>query len=214
MNARKILKKSAFFLFILLGGIYFSCTDDEDIESSDVNSEYLKAAKTILKDSIVLNATAMMGTVNKTCLDEGCPLKYFFEWRENDSLNIQLREFSVGKMPVTIWFSVNVKFMNLNSWEQDEYTDKGWIKFKGSGGITNYTGDAEDYEDGSGGSGSVKGYFNGITNEIEFVTSFNVMNMSADVFQQGIDLTRMATYDADFAQYELDLIQCKIDKGY
>ena len=104
--------------------------------------------------------------------------------------------------------------MNLNSWEQDEYTEDGWIKFKGSGGITNYTGNSEDYEDGSGGSGTIKGYYNGKTNEIEFVTSFNVMNMTADVFQQTIDLTRMATYDEDFAQYEEDHIQCKLDNGY
>ena len=213
MNTKKVFKNSVFFLLVLLGGIYVSCTDDEKIEESDVAEKYLHAAKEILQDSIVLNATAMQGTVNKTCLDEGCPLKYYFEWRTNDSLNIQLRNFTVGKMPLSIWFSINVKFMNLNTWEQDEYPEDGWIKFKGSSGITNYTGNTEDYESGSGGSGTVKGYFNARTNEIEFVTTFNVMNFTADVFQQTINLTRMATFEEDFGQYELDLVQCKDDKG-
>lgn len=191
----------------------FSCTDDEAITQTPVSDNLIAKAKEMLKDSIVLNATAMMGTVNKTCLDEGCPLKYYFSWKSSDTLNIQLKEFSVGNMPVTIWFSVNTKFMQLNTWEQDEYSEDGWVKFKGTSGITNYNGNSDEYEDGSGGSGSITGYYNAQSNEIEFVTVFNVMNMTCDVYQQTIDTTRIYTFDAEFSQYEEDLIQCKADNG-
>jgi hypothetical protein len=155
----------------------------------------------------------MQGTVNKTCLDEGCPMKYYFSWKSSDTLNIQIRNFSVGKMPLRIYFSINVTFMKLNTWEQDEYPEDGWIKFKGYNGVTNYTGISEDYEDGSGGSGTVVGYYNASSHEIEFVTNFNVMNFTADVYQQKIDTSRMNTFEKDFAQYEEDLAQYKKEHG-
>jgi len=195
--------------------VFTACTDDEEISQTPVLDEYLKVAKNTLQDSIVLNATAMMGTVNKTLLEEGCPLKYYFEWSTEDTLNMQIRNFSVGKMPVHIWFSVNLKFMQLNTWEKEEYGDEdsGWIKFQGTSGVTTINSTTNEYDDGEGGAGTVTGYFNAKTNEIEFVTNFYVANMSADVYQQEIDLSRIETFDEEFAKYEEDLAQYKEDNG-
>lgn len=206
------------FLFVAFSAMlccmsFFSCTADEEIIQTPVSDEYLIAARELLQDSIVLNATAMQGTVNKTLLDEGCPLKYYLNWRSQDTLNIQIKEFSVGKMPVTIWFTINCRFMQLNTWEKDEYTGEGWIKFQGSGGNTVYTAIDEDYTDGDGGAGTVQGYLNVKTHEIEFVTNFNVMNMSSDVYLQKIDLSRMERFDEEFAQYEADLAKYKEEHG-
>ncbi|MCO6024397.1 DUF4903 domain-containing protein [Prevotella cerevisiae] len=208
------LKLSVFSVFFILFSciLCFSCSDDEKISQTPASDADLAMAKKILRDSIVLNATAMQGTVNKTLLDSGCPLKYFFSWR-GDSLNVQLRGFTVGQMPVTIWFSVNCKIMQLNSWEKQEYTDKGWIKFQGTDGVVNYTGNTAEYTNGSGGGGTVEGYFNANSKQIEFVTNFNVMNMSSDVFQQTIDTSRMANYEQEFKDYEAALAQYKKDHG-
>lgn len=116
-------------------------------------------------------------------------------------------------MPVTIWFTVNCKFMQLNTWEKDEYSGEGWIKFQGTGGKTVYTAIDEGYEDGDGGAGTVQGYLNVKTKEIEFVTNFNVMNMSSDVYLQKIDPTRMAKFDEEFAEYERKLAEYKKKHG-
>jgi hypothetical protein len=213
-NSKKISFLSAVAITILFCSALFSCTTDED---KPISETYLQRAREVLHDSIVLNARAMMGTVNKTLLAEGCPLKYYMEWRSKDTLNIQIRKFSVGKMPVTVWFSCNCKFMQLNTWEKEEYTEAGWIKFEGSGGQTYYSGNEydtnKDYQTGTGGAGSVTGYFNALTNEIEFVTEFNVMNMTADVYRQTVDYSRMPTYDKDFTQYEDSLAEYKKEHG-
>ena len=215
LNSKKKNILFAVALTILCCTSFFSCTADDEIILKPVSNDYISAARKVLQDSFVVNATAMQGTVNKTLLDKGCPLKYYVKWKNatSDTINIQLKGFSVGKMPVTIWFSINCKFMQLNSWEKEEYTEEGWIKFQGTGGTVRYTGNENDeddsYESGSGGAGSVTGYFNAVTNEIEFVTNFNVMNMSSDVYRQVIDPARIKTFDADFAQYEKDLAEYK-----
>lgn len=217
VNREKITGIIVVSLTIIFFNLFFSCTSDEEIKQTPVSATYLEEAKSTLKDSIVLNATAMMGTVNKTLLKEGCPAKYYFEWRGNDTLNIQMRNFSVGNMPVTVYFSCNCKFMQLNSWEKDEYTGEGWIKFEGSGGRTDYFDNEKDatnsYQDGTGGSGTVIGYFNAYTHQIEFAISFNVMNMTSEVYLQTVDSSRMANFDADFAQYEEDLAAYKKAHG-
>lgn len=212
-NSKKTIVFFAVALMTLSCVMFFSCTADEEITKTPVSESYISAAKEILQDSVVLNATAMQGTVNKTLLDKGCPLKYYLNWKDNDILNLQIRKFCVGKMPLTIWFTIDVKFMQLNSWEKEEYQGEGWIKFQGDGGKTVYTAIDEGYEDGNGGAGSVTGFLNVNTNEIEFVTNFNVMNMSSDVYLQKIDPTRIDRYDEDFAQYEKDLEEYKKEHG-
>lgn len=198
---------------VLISFILFSCKDDEEITKEPVSNEYVKTAKEILKDSVVLSARAMMGTVNKTLLECGCPVKYFFEWRNNDTLNIQIRSFTVGNMPLRIWFSCSTKIMKLNTWEKDEYPGSGWIKFKGTGGVTDINSLQNDFEKGTEGPGIVIGYFNVYTDSIEFITDFNVENMTTEVYLQEIDTTRMATYKEDFASYEDSLAAYKKEHG-
>lgn len=192
---------------------FFSCTADEEITKAPVTEDYLKEARAIILDSLVLNAHAMQGTVSKTLLPTGCPLKYHFKWKSDDELTLQLLAFQVGRMPFEIWFTINCKFIQLNAWEKQEYKGEGWIKLQGTGGNTIYNSNTEDYESGDGGGGSVTGFLNVKTKEIEFVTNFNVMNMSSDVFRQKIDHSRMERFEEEFAQYEKDLAQYKKDHG-
>ena len=205
----RIIKFLCLWAFVFALG---ACSSDEEITNTPVTDSYLSQAKSILKDSIVFNAKAWQGTVNKTRLESGCPVKYHFSWK-GDTMTLQIKAFSVGSMPLRIWFVVNCKFMQLNSWEKDEYTGDGWIKFEGSGGNTTYLALTTEYADGTGGSGTVTGYLNVLTKEIEFETNFNVMNFSTQVYQQKIDYSRMANFDAEFAQYEKDLAEYKKEHG-
>lgn len=212
---RKNYVFSAAIIMMLFCTISFSCTDDQKITQTPVSDKYISMAKEILQDSIVLNAKAMQGTVNKTLLPDGCPLKYYFSWRENtDTINIQLKKFTVGKMPLTIWFSINAKFMQLNTWEKEEYPEEGWIKFQGRNGFTDYVDNTEgDYENGTGGNGNLTGYLNVLTNQIEFSTDFNVMLMQSFVFLQTIDKERMDKYNEEFAEYQEELAKYKEEHG-
>ena len=209
-----LLKGFLAFNFTILFCLCFSgCKADEEIVQEPVTDNRLSIAKESLRDSIVFYARAMMGTVNKTLLESGCPVKYYFKWKDDGMLNMQILHFRVGVMPLTISFTINLKFMELNTWEKKEYQGSAWMKFQGYNGITIANANADGYEDAEGGNGTVTGYFNSETKEIEFVTNFGVMNMTTDVYQQKIDYSRMATYDEDFAQYERDLKKYKEEHG-
>lgn len=212
-NSKKSIPVFIAVALMLMTATLSSCSADAELVEKPIAETYLDEAKKILDGTIVLNATAMQGTVNKTLLDEGCPLRYYLKWNDDGTLNMQIREFCVGKMPLTIWFTIDVKFMQLNTWEKDEYTGDGWIKFHGTGGKTVYTAIDDDYDDGDGGAGSVTGFLNVKTRQIEFVTNFNVMNMSSDVFLQTVDPSRLSRYEEEFAQYERDLEEYKRQHG-
>lgn len=208
-----LTKLPGLLLTVVLSLSVFSCTT----EKLTVDERNIQKTHEIMQDKIVLNAHAMMGTDNKTLLKTGCPLMYHFKWKSDDpmedSFNLQLKEFCVGRMPFAIWFTINCKFVALNGWEKQEYPEDGWIKFEGYGGNTIYDSNTEDYESGDGGGGSVIGYLNVDTWMIEFVTNFNVMNMSSEVFMQKIDHSRVDRFDAEFAQYEADLKKYKEEHG-
>ena len=87
------------------------------------------------------------------------------------------------------------------------------LKFEGSKGFTTYTGNTPEYENGTGGAGSVQGYLNINSREIEMVTSFNVMNFSSDVYLQKIDSKLMDNFQEAFAQYEKELAEYKKEHG-
>ncbi|MDR0733539.1 MAG: DUF4903 domain-containing protein [Dysgonamonadaceae bacterium] len=188
----------AAFFYLNLSG----CKADEE-----TISPRLHAARETLQDSIVFYARAMTGNVNLTQLDSGCPVKYYFSWRDGETMNLQIRNFKVGKMPL-ISFSIDLKFMELNDWEKDEYAGEGWIKFTGSGGISTVNGAEND------GNGIVTGYFNANTKDMEFVTDFNVMTVTLDVYRQPVDFGRMDTYEEDVARYELQVTSYKLQVGF
>lgn len=190
-----------------------SCTSDEEIEKRPVSEEYTKIAKEILKDSIVFQTKAMQSTINKTLLENGCPVKYHFSWVDENTLNVRIKSFTVGKMPVMIWYNINCRFMRLNSWEKEEYKGDGWIKFQGDKGRTDYEALESSYQDGDGGDGYTTGYINVLTKEIEVAFNFNVMAMQCFVFRQKVDYSKMDTYEKDFAQFEKDLAKYKEEHG-
>lgn len=211
----KIIKSIGYFFIVLLlfeGCLFTSCTSDEAITQMPVTDTEVAVAREYLQDTIVFHARSMQGTVNKTVFKGGCPLRYRFKWLDDRTMQMNIDSFTVGRMPVVIWFSINAQFMQLNKWEKDEYPGEGWIKFQGTRGSTSYLpsdagkpGD-EDENTGSGGAGTVQGYFNTKTHEIEFSTVFNVMNMTSDVFPQILDKEKnkeaLKNFNADFQKYQ------------
>lgn len=188
-----------------------SCSSDNNLEQKDPNVEYVNAAKNILNGDIVLSTKATMNGVDKTLLPNGCPTKFSFEW-EKDSMQLSLKGFTVGNMPLIVYFSCKCKFMQLNSWEKDEYKGEGWVKFKGKDG--NVTGDPKDNSGVQKGSGAgVDGYLNVKTKEIIFIVNYNMMNVRSECFLQTIDRNRINNYAAEFAQYEKDLAAYKKEHG-
>lgn len=199
--------------------VFSSCSGDEENGKMPVENSLILKAREILKDSIIFRSKAMMGNIDKTLLPEGCPLKYHFSWdlTSDTPLNIKLKNFSVGNMPVQVWFNIYCRLIPLNTWEKDEYKGDGWIKFSGVKGDVTYTPNQNDvnaqYTDGKGGAGTVIGYLNVETKQIEFSTDFNVMVMQSYVFLQTIDYSKMDTYEADFKKYEADLRAYKREHG-
>lgn len=57
------------------------------------------------------------------------------------------------------------------------------------------------------------GYLNVLTNEIEFIINYNLMNVRTETFKQTIDKSRIDNFEAEFAQYEKDLAQWKKEHG-
>lgn len=188
-----------------------SCSSDNNLEQKDPNVENVNEAKNILNGDIVLSTKATMNGVDKTLLPNGCPTKFCFEW-EKDSMQLSLKGFTVGNMPLIVYFSCKCKFMQLNSWEKDEYKGEGWVKFKGKDG--NVTGDPKDNSGVQKGSGAgVDGYLNVKTKEIIFIVNYNMMNVRSECFLQTIDRNRINNYAAEFAQYEKDLAAYKKEHG-
>ena len=208
-------KKNIAFLSLLFFAVFAfcSCSSDEEITNSDANSELVKEATNYLNGEIVLSTNATMNGVNKTLLPEGCPTKFKFEWSKTDAqtFTISLLDFTVGNMGMIINFKCDVKCMVLNSWEQKEYTGDGWIKFKGEDGSV--WGTDTDGSASSAKGSSVQGYYNAKTHEIQFIVNYNMMNVRSECFQQTIDKSRLATFEADKKKYEEDLAAYKKEHG-
>jgi len=189
-----------------------SCSSDDEITKETPADEYISKAKDILSGDIVLSTKATMNGVDKTHLENGCPTKFNFVWNEDGTMTISLVDFTVGSMPFAVTFKCRTKFMNLNSWDKDERPESGWIKFQGSdGNVTTVGDDAADNQKGSG--ASVDGYLNVQTNQIEFIINYNLMNVRTETFKQTIDKSRIDNFEAEFEQYEKDLLQWKKDNG-
>lgn len=197
---------------LLLSIFFASCSSDEKISDTPLTNEYITTAHSILDGDIVLSTKATMSGVDKTHLASGCPTKFNFRWNEDGTMTISLVDFTVGTMPFAVTFRCKTKFMNLNSWEKDEYPGNGWVKFQGKeGNVTTVGDDANDNQQGSG--ASVDGYLNVQTNEVEFIINYNLMNVRTETFKQIIDKNRINNFEAEFAQYEKDLAQWKKEHG-
>ena len=127
-------------------------------------------------------------------------------------MQLSLKGFTVGNMPLIVYFSCKCKFMQLNSWEKDEYKGEGWVKFKGKDG--NVTGDPKDNSGVQKGSGAgVDGYLNVKTKEIIFIVNYNMMNVRSECFLQTIDRNRINNYAAEFAARTVEFTNTTITKG-
>lgn len=207
--------KKLYFLFSLLMATVIglsSCESDDSLTNEPPAQEYIDKAKEILNGDIVLSTKATMNGVDKTLLESGCPTKFNFSWREDGMMVLDLSDFTVGAMPFAITFRCATQFMNLNSWEQDEYPDDGWVKFVGTdGNVTTSGDDAADNQQGSG--ARVDGFLNVNTNQMEFIVDYNMMNVRTETFLQTIDKTRIDRFEEEFSQYEKDLEEAKKEQG-
>lgn len=207
--------KKLYFLFSLLMATVIglsSCESDDSLTGEPPAQEYIDKAKEILVGDIVLSTRATMNGVDKTLLKSGCPTKFNFSWREDGTMVLDLSDFTVGAMPFAITFRCATKFMNLNSWEQEEYEGSGWVKFVGTdGNVTTSGDDAADNKEGSG--ARVDGFLNVDTKQVEFIVDYNMMNVRTETFLQTIDKTRTDRFEEEFAQYEKDLEEAKKEQG-
>lgn len=207
--------KKLYFLFSLLMATVIglsSCESDDSLTNEPPAQEYIDKAKEILVGDIVLSTRATMSGVDKTLLESGCPTKFSFTWREDGMMVLDLSDFTVGAMPFAITFRCATKFMQLNSWEKDEYPGSGWVKFVGTdGNVTTSGDDAADNQEGSG--ARVDGFLNVNTRQVEFIVDYNMMNVRTETFLQTIDPTRIDRFEEEFAQYEKDLEEAKKEQG-
>lgn len=214
------VKKYFIILFLSLTASFVlsSCSSDQE---GNADQTLVESARSYLNGDIVLSTKAEMSGVDKTLLATGCPTKFKFQWSDTDkqTFNISLLGFTVGAMGMTINFKCDVTCKELNSWEQNEYTGSGWIKFYGeNGSCWGQNEDGSDF-DGDGTNGSVvkgsfiQGYYNAYTHEIQFTVTYNMMNVRSQCFLQTIDKNRINNYDAEFAQYEKDLEEAKKQQG-
>lgn len=189
-----------------------SCSKDDSSEDVDNTSTAVEKAKELLNGDVVLNTRATMNGVDKTHLENGCPTKFNFSWKDDGTVDIALNSFTVGAMPFAITFKCNAKLMTLNTWEKNEYTGEGWYKLKGvNGNVTTNSSDPEYSKPGSG--STIDGYINLNTRQIMFIINYNLMNVRTETFMQTIDKSRINNFDAEFKQYEQDLLQWKKDHG-
>ena len=195
------------FLFLIA-----SCQSDDNLEKKDTSEDLVAMAHQYLNGDIILGTHATMNGVNKTLLPQGCPTKFNFHWSETDKnvLTIRLENFSVGQMPFSITYYCDVKIIQLNSWEKNEYKGEGWIKFVGEDG---YLALGEGVPPRSMKGSAVKGYYNVKTHEINFIVDYNMMNVRSECFLQTIDKARINNYEAEFKQYEADLAAYKKEHG-
>lgn len=203
-----------YLLLFCIGICIASCSSDEKITKEGASDELVASAKSYLDGEIVLSTQATMNGVNKTLLETGCPTKFKFEWSKTDTqaFTVALLNFTVGKMGMIINFKCDVKTMQLNTWEKDEYRGDSWIKFYGENGSC-WGVDVSDGTSSTAQGSSVKGYYNAATHEINFIVDYNMMNVRSECFLQTIDKSRLDNYEAEKAQYEKDLAAYKKEHG-
>ncbi|HBX44306.1 DUF4903 family protein [Limibacterium fermenti] len=212
MNHIKSLIYIAYCLAAI--GLFFtSCSSDEKITKEPPAKDLVLKAREFLQEDIVLSTHATMNGVNKTLLPAGCPTKFNFTWPDNNTMKVSLKNFSVGKMPLTVSFRCDVEFIQLNTYEKDTYKGSGWIKFQGNDGET-----FSEENAGNGTSNTVKGsgitgYFNVDTKQINFIVDYNMMSVRSECFLQTIDKTRIDRFEQEFEQYEKDLAKYKEEHG-
>ncbi len=196
-----------FLAVISLLGLFTAC-DKSEPKVLDPKDDYVtKSVEMLSGKSIVLDTKALMGTVDKTLLPKGCPTKFDFKWlADKKEMEVSLLNFSVGNMPLSINFRINAPFEELNIWDKDTYPEKGWLKFQSNNGwlmADPKPGEPEPEKFDT--PSTIEGFVNPLTEEIQFVINYNMMNVKSFCFRQKIDFGRTKNYEQEFKQYEADL---------
>ena len=188
-----------------------SCQSDDEITTDPPAEGLVKEMKSFMTGDIVLQTSATLNGVDKTLLPGGCPTKFTFTWKDDTTFEVRLLDFTVGAMPMLITFACDVKTMQLNTWEKDEYPGDGWIKFYGKDGSVVADDDGEIKTSVTG--SNVQGYYNANTHQINFIINYNMMNVRSECFLQTVDKSKIDSFEEDFAQFEEDLKAYKEANG-
>ncbi len=204
MKIQKAIAALASLACVTLTG----CESDDE---ATLSAAEIEAAQTTLNGDMVVSAHAWINGEDKTLLSSGAPIKLKFEKSDDDKMNVWMDAIQIGSMPFTVYFGIVIEFAPLNSWEKNELTGDGWVRFSGSHGNISYGAmpsspiDTTTKGDGS----TMAGYVNTETKEIQFTTSFSAMNVEISADRQDIDPSRVENYEAEKEQYEKDLEEYK-----
>lgn len=220
-------KKQTFFIMSVLltfTSLLSSCSSDQEITAGDADQKLVSETRSFLNGEIVCYTKATLSGVDKTYYDVtgGCPAVFKFNWSENDeqTVDISILDFTVGNMGMIINFTCKAKTTVLNSWEKKEYPGDNWIKFYGENGScwgknedgSNFSND--ESTTGSNVKGSfVQGYYNVKSHQIQFIISYNMMNVRSECPLQTIDKSLFSNYDKLKADYEVALKKAKEEAG-
>lgn len=191
---------------LLLTAGLFSCKSDDPANEA-IPAKALQSAKSELNGEIVLFSHAGLGESDNTKTEKGAPTKYTFSWKENNTLNISIKNLQIGKMPSSIQFSCDTQLQPLSSFENQEHKGEGWYAIKGENGITNAFGKEVN-------KGTINGFYNVNTKQIEFNINFNMMNAYAKVMEQTIDKSLLGRFDELMKEYLAGLGELKPAEGH
>ncbi len=195
---------------LILGGLA-SCTKPS---GPMTQTEKIESAKTFLTGKVVLSAHAFMSEKNLTGLETGAPMMYNFEWKADNTLLLKLDGFSVGKMPLKLFFNADLKPVPENQWEKTEMPGDGWIKLYGDNGVTSLSPISPNMPKMPGGTGGkVTMFVNAETHEIQFNLDFNLMSVKSEVFRQKVDPERVKNFEAEKKKFEEDYAAWKKAQG-
>ena len=177
-------------------------------------AEKIESAQTFLTGDVVLSARAFMGEKDLTGLETGAPMKYHFEWKAGNTLHLKLDGFSVGKMPLQLFFEADLKPVPENQWEKKEMPGDGWIKLYADNGVSSFTPISPNMPKlPNGTGGKVTMFVNAETHEIQFNLDFNVMDIKTEVYRQKVDPSRVKNFEAEKKKFEEDYAAWKKAQG-
>ncbi len=195
---------SRFIVVLNLLGLLTACSKDEPKKLDQDNDYVAQSIEMLSNKSLVLDTKAMMGEEDKTLLPKGAPTKFHFKWLAKEKkMQISMANFKVGKMPFQINFRCYVPFEELDTWDKDLYTEKGWIKFQTKEAWMNLG--LLTLNKFQKKASKIEGFFNPVTKEIRLDIDYNMMSVKSICKRQKIDFNRIHNYEEEVKQYGKDL---------
>ncbi len=176
--------------------------------------------KSFLDGTIVTYCKVNMNGEDKTVLPTGCPTKFTFDWNKRvnaeetseNVVRIKMEKFKVGAMPMFVAFDCDVESKELALNERPEGHERaGWHKFTSKdNGVVHMIPASGGNETPMPTKGTINGYYNSKTHEIELNIDFKLkdmlgMDIKAEIFRQELDKSKLAQYDELLKKYEEDL---------